>query len=255
MGSLSNKIIISTRPLSEEDSIKSYLTAKGALVLDFPMIEIADSELSDDLKANFLEISSFHWLVFTSKNGVKYFFKLLDNLGLNIASLSQIKIAVVGKITAKEVKKFKAVPFLVSSGNTSQDLLNELLAIVKPNEKVFLSLAELADDTLEKGLAGTAVPTRLNAYKTIQPTTYSQEIIDKIRENAYDMILFTSASGVQNFNRLMAEQNINYTFRAACIGTTTEKEMLKFGYIPVLVSSRSNGGTFAQELEQYFENN
>ena len=49
MGSLTNKIIISTRPLAEEDSIKGYLTEKGALVLDFPMIEIADPELTDDL--------------------------------------------------------------------------------------------------------------------------------------------------------------------------------------------------------------
>lgn len=255
MGSLTNKIIISTRPLAEEDSIKGYLTEKGALVLDFPMIEIADPELTDDLKANILDISSFQWLVFTSKNGVKFFFKLLHQLGLTIDSLASIKIAVVGKITAKEVKNNGVVPFLVSSGNTSQDLLQELLTIVQPHEKVFLSLAELADDTLENGLSDLALPTRLNAYKTIQPATYSQEIVKKIRENAYDMILFTSASGVQNFNRLMAEQNIHSTFRAACIGTTTEKEMLKFNYTPLLVSSRSNGGTFAQELEQYFESN
>ena len=255
MGALSNKIIISTRPLYEEDSIKGYLTEKGGIVLDFPMIEIADPELSNEIKSTILAIHNFQWLVFTSKNGVIYFLKLLHQLGLSIDSLSDIKIAVVGKITAKELIKNKIVPFLISSGNTSQDLLDELLSKVQSNEKILLSLAELADNTLEKGLSNLAFPTRLNAYRTIQPSAYDEEIIEKIRQNTYDMILFTSASGVQNFNRIMEKEEIKSDFRAACIGTTTQKEMLKFNYTPIFVSSRSNGGTFAQELEQYFENN
>ncbi len=255
MGELSNKIIISTRPLYEEDSIKGYLTQRGGIVLDFPMIEIADPEISDHLRTCIQEIRSFQWLVFTSKNGVIYFIKLLHQFGLSLESLSEIKVAVVGKITAKELIKNNITPFLISSGNTSQDLLNELLTKVQPNEKILLSLAELADDTLEKGLSNLAIPTRLNAYRTIQPSTYAGEIIEKIRKNAYDMILFTSASGVQNFNRIMEKEGIKSNFRTACIGTTTQKEMLKFNYTPIFVSSRSNGGTFAQELEQYFENN
>ena len=46
MSSLSNKIIISTRPLIKDDSIKKYLTAKGACVLDFPMIETSGVDLT-----------------------------------------------------------------------------------------------------------------------------------------------------------------------------------------------------------------
>lgn len=255
MGALSNKIIISTRPLYEEDSIKGYITEKGGLVLDFPMIEIADPEISEEIKSKILSIHNFQWIVFTSKNGVIYFIKLLHQLGLSLESLSDVKFAVVGKITAKELAKNNIAPFLISSGNTSQDLLDELLTKVKPNEKVLLSLAELADDTLEKGLENLAFATRLNAYRTIQPSDYAEEIIERIRHNTYDMILFTSASGVQNFNRIMEKEGIKSDFRAACIGTTTQKEMLKYNYTPIFVSSRSNGGTFAKELEQYFENN
>ena len=150
MNHLNNKIIISTRPLSEDDSIKDYLVDKGATVLDFPMIKIFPVALTDEIRNLLLHINEFQWIVFTSKNGVKYFFEFLSQLKISFNELSAIKIAVVGKKTAAEVVKYYRQPDLISSGNNSADLACELAEVLKSTEKVLLAIAELANNKLEE---------------------------------------------------------------------------------------------------------
>ena len=254
MNSLKNKIIISTRPLSKEDSIKNQLTESGAIVLDFPMIKIDAVDLTDKLKVILEQIATYQWIVFTSKNGVDYFFKFLSRLSIKTEELSSIKIAVVGKKTSEEVLKNNFKPFLISSGNTSEDLLKELAEKTEPSENILLILGELADDTLEKGLSGLGIITRLNVYKTSQEKIISSVIIERIKKDDYHIILFTSPSGVLNFNKIMNENRITGSFKTACIGTTTEKAMLKNNYQPLFVSTKSNGESFVQELERFFNN-
>jgi uroporphyrinogen-III synthase len=73
MSSLKNRTIISTRPLSNDDVIRDYLSDKGANVIDFPMIEISAAFVNDNIKNALNNIKSFQWIIFTSKNGVEFF--------------------------------------------------------------------------------------------------------------------------------------------------------------------------------------
>jgi len=254
MSVLENKIIISTRPLSEDDSIKRNLMDKGAIVLDFPMIQICPMELNKDIEELLQQIHSFQWIVFTSKNGVDNFFKLLDQTSVHSDILARVKIAVVGKKTLEEVVKNNCNPYLLSTGGTSADLLNELIQKVEPTERILLVLGELADDTLEQGLVKVASPTRLNVYKTLHPGVHSKGIIERIRKNEYHMILFTSPSGFEQFKKLMPDKIIQNDFKSACIGRTTEKAMLNSHCRPLFVSRRSEGETFVNEIELFFNN-
>ncbi len=253
MENLKNKIIISTRPLSEDDSIKDYLVEKGASVLDFPMIKIYPVTLTDEIKQLILHISDFQWLVFTSKNGVKYFFQLLNELNLGYDKLSEIKIAVVGKKTAAEVEKYHCLPHLISSGNNSIDLAIELANLVKPTDKVLLALATIANKALEQKLEKLCHLKRIDVYLTEEENGVSLDIIERIRKNDYHIIIFTSPSGYRHFSKIMTDSNITNQLRAACIGTTTEEEMLKNNFEPLFVSMRSEGLSFAMQLERYLD--
>jgi len=251
---LKNKIVISTRPLNEDDSIKDYLEGRGATVLDFPMIKIFPVTLTDETTNLLLHIKDYQWIVFTSKNGVKSFFLFLNELGVNLEVLSDIKIAVIGKKTAAEVVKFYRQPDLTSSGNNSADLAVELAEVLNPTDKVLLALAELANDKLEKSITDLCIVTRFNVYMTKDEDVVSLEIIEQIKSDNYHIILFTSPSGFRHFSKIMIENNITANIRAACIGTTTEEEMLKNNWQPMLVSSRSEGENFARQLEVILKN-
>ena len=254
MSGLENKIIISTRPLSADDSIKRNLIEKGARVLDFPMIEISPIKLSEGTREVLQQIATFQWIVFTSKNGVDCFFKLLNQLSINTDAVAQLKIAVVGKKTLEEVVKNKCTPYLLSKGTTSSDLLNDLVEKAEPTDRILLVQGELADDTLEQGLENVAFPTRLNVYQTLYPRMHSKELIQCIRRNEYDIILFTSPSGFEQFKKIMPETILAADFRSACIGRTTEKAMVNSNCRPLFVSRRSEGESFVTELEIYFNN-
>lgn len=254
MSSLKNKIIISTRPLSKNDSIKNQLTERGAVVVDFPMIKIQPVDLTQEIKDILKQIATYQWIVFTSKNGVDCFFQFLSRLNINKDELSLIKIAVVGKKTSEEVLKNNFIPCLISSGNTSEDLLKELAEKIKPTEKILLALGELAENTLEEGLSCFGITTRINVYKTSQEKVISSEIIERIKLDNYHIILFTSPSGFKNFSKIMNENRVTGSFKTACIGTTTEKAMLKNNCQPLFVSPKSNGESFVQELERFFNN-
>jgi uroporphyrinogen-III synthase len=251
MNTLSNKIIISTRPLIEDDLIKNHLTAKGAQVLDFPMIRTECVELSENIKAVLTELNDFEWIVFTSKNGVSCFYDLLNNAGGDAAILSSKKIAVMGKATGDEVVRRGGNAHLISSGRTAEDLLVEIKREIRPADKVLLALGELAEDKLETGLKGICHAERINVYKTIELEYTSNEITGRIKDDKYDIILFTSPSGFRNFYKIMLANKISSNFRMACIGTTTEKEMLKNNCQPLIVSPKSDAESFANEIEKY----
>jgi uroporphyrinogen-III synthase len=254
MSSLSNKIIISTRPLAEDDTIKNHLTAKGACVLDFPMIKTSGVELANERKSILHQINEYEWIVFTSKNGVIHFYKQLNAMNIDEKEIAVKKIAVIGKSTGEEVLKHNGNPHLISSGKNSEDLLAEIKKEIKPTDKVLLALGELAEDKLEKGLSKICIVHRINVYKTIELEYTSNEIIDRIREDNYQIILFTSPSGFRNFNKIMFANDITSNVRAACIGKTTEMELLKNNCCPLVVSPKSDAESFANEIERFFNN-
>jgi Uroporphyrinogen-III synthase len=249
MKTLENKIIISTRPLSNDDTMKKALIAKGATVLDFPMITILTNEANAEIRSVLANINTFQWLLFTSKNGVDSFFKILKEM--NPVGLP--KIAVIGKTTANEVQKNGFNPEFISTGNTSEDFIEELKNELDTNDKALIILGELADTKFEQELSTIAKASRLNVYKTIGSEIYSLEIVNRIAKGAYDMLVFTSPSGFRNFVKVMAENNCNGNFKIACIGKTTEKEVLDQGYTPLIVSKKPGGDSFADEIKKYFK--
>jgi len=254
MNTLTGKIIISTRPLTENDLIKSHLVAKGAQVLDLPMIRTECVELSETIKTVFTGLNDYEWVVFTSKNGVICFYDLLSKAGVEANILSTKKTAVMGKATGDEVLKRGGNAHLISSGRTAEDMLVEIKREILPNDKVLLALGKLAEDKLEIGLDGICRTERINVYKTIELEYTSNKIIDCIKEDKYHIILFTSPSGFRNFYKIMSANKIASTFRMACIGTTTEKEMLKNNCQPLIVSPKSDTESFANAIEKYLIN-
>lgn len=228
------------------------LTERGAMVLDFPMIKILPVELTGEIKANLQNIANYQWLIFTSKNGVVFFFKFLSRLHIKVDELAAVKIAVVGKKTAEEVVKNNCKSYCISSGNTSEDLLKELVGKIEPGEKMLLVLGELAGNTLEDGLSKRNTINRINVYKTVPADAVSTEVLERIKKDDYHLILFTSPSGFRFFYKLMLDNKITGNFRTACIGQTTEKEMLRNNCSPLVVSSKSTDESFVEALEQFF---
>ena len=78
MSALNGKIILSTCSVDKAQKITSSFQSKGARVCNFPMIDIHEASNNfEQIKDTFNKIDSYNWIVFTSTNGVQFFFHWL----------------------------------------------------------------------------------------------------------------------------------------------------------------------------------
>ena len=251
--SLQDKIIIYTRPVAGKDELKEYLAGKGADIISTSLIETVPSYLNHELKEAMSRLSGFDLLIFTSRNGVKYFFDLLVQLGIRSDSLNHLRIAAFGAKTSEELEKHGFTPGIISTAKSSVDFLHELLeGKISDNERILLVLGNLAGNILEDGLKCKYYTERINVYKTLESDNMPEYILNVIRKSEFDLIIFTSPSAFRSFNGIMKRNAIMTDFKIACIGETTAAEVRNSGFSPLLVSSKPDGLTFARDIENYF---
>ena len=79
MSVLTGARIVNTRALHQAGALDDLLTARGALPISFPCIEIAPPDDPQPLAAALAALArgTFKWVVFTSANGVDAWFACL----------------------------------------------------------------------------------------------------------------------------------------------------------------------------------
>ena len=94
--------ILVTRPKENISRTAALLQEKGAEVLELPSISIIPLEDQSRLYQAFSHIRSYDWLVFTSPAGVEVFFRQMEKKKIDLRSLGNAKIAVIGEGTKKK---------------------------------------------------------------------------------------------------------------------------------------------------------
>ncbi|MFZ4400543.1 MAG: hydroxymethylbilane synthase [Bacteroidales bacterium] len=237
---LQGKVIISTRAIESGDTLPEIMKSQGANVISLPMIEIIPTQLKLEELEYLNNLENFNWLFFTSKNGVANFFKLLSDIKGSTSLPKTLKIAVIGRKTALELEYYGYSPDFISHENTSLDLLDNFYKEFNPHQlRILLSLGNLADDTLYNRLSHENEVKRINVYQTIKPSSVDNSILEIIRQNNYDLIVFTSPSTFQNFCSFYDTDKIK-NLKTASIGTTTTKAINEAGFEPLITAKKSN---------------
>ena len=104
---LDQRNIIITRSKEGILDIKKIFTSKGANVFDLPAISIGDPDDFNPLDEALNQINDFHWIIFSSSNGIKFVDKRLRYFNSSLKECSnKTKIAVVGEKTSKTLDNF-----------------------------------------------------------------------------------------------------------------------------------------------------
>lgn len=236
---LQHKVFISTRPKGKSEDLKRWFAAEGATLLELPMIEIQPVPLSGKMNNTLEHLDEFDWLVFTSPNGIRCFFEQLKTVQGNYSLPGKMKIATVGKKTASKLTPYGHSACFINHGQTGDEFSEELYEQVSEGEKVLLPVGNLARHLIEEKLAGKAKVERLEVYQTVIPEVMNGDILRRIEADDYELIIFTSPSGIDNFRQLIEVSKAS-ALRLACIGHTTAKAAEKHGIEPVVVASMSN---------------
>ena len=223
-GPLSGRKILVTateiiaRPLAE------HIRRLGGEPVVMSLIGVKGQETSS-IKA-VLTSPGKRWLVFTSRNGVRFFFEQMKKERVDIRNLGDSRIAVMGAGTRKELENWGCYADLVPEQSCSESLAKALCTHAEPDEAICLFRAEEASDVLTKRL-------REKQYRVVDIPTYRTEIMWKKREllremlEDVDAVTFCSASAVSAFVQMTEGHDL--AAKTICIGPVTAQAAKKAG--------------------------
>jgi uroporphyrinogen III methyltransferase / synthase len=229
---LFGKGIVITRPERQADDLAALLQKEGAHTIHFPTIKIVPPQSWQSLDAALNNLIDYNWLIFTSANGVQYFFERLFELDKDIRELQGIKICCIGPATALQVKKMGIKIELIPESYVSESILQSFAKIKMQGQKVLIPRAAQARDVLPEGLKKMgAVVDVVTAYATVNSGQKKEKLIELIRDKLVDVITFTSSSTVTNFLEIMGtDYSLPSRIKIACIGPITAATARKAGF-------------------------
>jgi uroporphyrinogen-III synthase len=190
-----------TRARDQAPELSAKLAALGAEVVELPLIQIS-KEIDRHLLADvLLEFGGYDWIVFTSANGVRFFFDEFRRVFDDIRSLGLLRFAAVGDATAAAIRerhiKVEAQPKIA----TADALADELIATGSlDSAKILVITGNLnREDLMQKLVDARAIVDQLQVYKTEQTDLTSEPAAADFRTKGADAILFVSSSAVQSF--------------------------------------------------------
>ena len=239
---LTGRRIVLTRASDQNSELHAKLAALGAEVLELPLIRVSKSVKNDDLAEVFPELGGYDWLVFTSPNGVRYYFEEFLRVFDDIRSLGLIRIACVGEATARAVKAFHLRVECQPEVATAETLAHALIAtgsldsakvlVVTGNQNREILVTQLED--------ARAIVDCLQVYQTDKNDLTADPAAAEFRARGADAILFASSSAAQSFaDQAAALQLVKDAKRplAGSIGPQTSETMKQIG-LPVDFSAK-----------------
>jgi uroporphyrinogen III methyltransferase/synthase len=101
---LFGKKVLVTRTRQQASKLSEKIEELGGEAIEFPTIEIIENDKYDDMDRAINEIGKYRWIIFTSANGVKFFFKRLRELGSDVRALYNAMLCAIGPATAKALE-------------------------------------------------------------------------------------------------------------------------------------------------------
>jgi uroporphyrinogen III methyltransferase / synthase len=253
---LFGKRIIVTRAREQASEFLSALCEMGAECLEFPTIKVVPPESWEDLDRSIREVETFHWLVFTSVNGVKYFLDRLEILGGDVRDLKGVKIAAIGPATAEAVMSKGIRIDLVPAEYRAEAVVEAFKKEDIEGRRILLPRAREAREVLPQELENLgAVVDVVEAYRTVKPEEDRENIMDMLRQGAIHMVTFTSSSTVGNFVDMFHGAPLldwMEEVAVACIGPVTAKRAEENGLKVRLVAREYTIPSFTKAIVDYF---
>lgn len=234
---LTGRRVAVTRAREQSSELAGKLSALGAQVIELPLIQVQKHVAKQSLADVLLELGGYDWIVFTSANGVRYFFEEFLRLFDDIRSLGLLRFASIGDTTSKAIREFHIRVECQPKVATAEALADELIATGSlDSAKVLVITGNLNRDVLVTKLEDArAIVDQLQVYETVKTDLTNDAGAAEFRAKGADAILFASSSAAQSFvDQAAALKLATGATRpiAGSIGAQTSETMKKAG-IPI----------------------
>ena len=223
-----------TRTRDQNSELREQLETLGAEVLELPLIQISKEVDRQGFVEILTELGGYDWIVFTSANGVRFFFEDFLKGFPDIRALGLLRFACVGKATAREIESYHIKVECMPDTATGASLADALIATESlDSAKVIVVTGNLNRDVLVRKLeAAGAIVDQLLLYKTEKTDLTRDPVAEDFREKGADAILFASSSAVESFHAQAGALTFGPVAKfplAGSIGPQTSETMKKVG--------------------------
>lgn len=236
---LLQKTVVVTRARAQSVEMTSELEALGATVIHCPTIEVIPPDSWASLDASIERITEYDWIVFTSANGVDFFFRRLRERRIEgVEALAGRVICAIGPVTASALEAAGAVAQVIASDSRGEGVLKAIVDHLGRADLVrgisfLIARAKVARDVLPDGLRALGAKVDdVETYQTIKPDIERESILRLFKETSIDAITFTSSSTVSNFAALVGLPDLSELLPntlVACIGPVTAETAAMHG--------------------------
>ena len=222
--------VLVTRGRSQSAEMTSLLEQAGAIVIHCPTIEISEPESWDSLDAALAKLENYDWIVFTSANGVDFFYRRLAEKAGDEARLPDHLITcAIGPATAKALGKLARVD-VVAKDSKAEGALAAIIERAGGRENIrglrfLIPRARVARELLPVELTELGAQVcAVEAYQNLIPDSDGESIKRLLTEAPVNVITFTSSSTVSNFAAIVGMKDLSSLLEGAlvaCIGPIT----------------------------------
>ncbi|MFO0017517.1 MAG: uroporphyrinogen-III synthase [Synechococcaceae cyanobacterium] len=204
-GPLAGQLIAVTRAEQQLGEARRLFAEAGARVLDLPALVVTPPDAWGPLDDALADLDSFHWIVFSSANGVEAVERRLRRLGGSLGRRpASLLLAAVGRRTARVLEELGAAADFVPPEFVADSLIDHfpvsgwglrlLLPRVQSGGRTLLAEAFAA--------AGGRV-VEVAAYETRCPDSLPSEALLAFERRRIDAITFSSGKTVSHICQLL----------------------------------------------------
>jgi uroporphyrinogen III methyltransferase/synthase len=242
-----------TRPADQSERLAMRLRDAGAEVVIAPTIAIRPRTITDEQRRWLEHLENYDWVLFTSVNGVRHFFRVLRGEGLDARALAGTRIAAIGPATAEGLLAHGIVAD-VTPLISSQEGLNEAIAVL-PGDRVLIPRSAVARDVLETSLSARGARIDiLPVYETTGDSDGIARLRKEMTRGRISAITFTSSSTAQRVLDVIKLADIPKLFEdvvVASIGPITSAALRAMNLTPHVEAREATEESLAEALTEY----
>lgn len=261
---LSRRLVLVTRAREQAKPLADGVSSLGGIAVCYPLLTIrspSDAGMIRQLDLALRTMEHLDWIIFTSVNGVKYYFQRLHRLmGSSDLLPSRIKIVAVGSETAKALEQLGITAIYPLVDYQQEGIVELLRPLIQRGDRVLLPTAAVTRDVLRNCLADMgAIVNQVTVYENVYNDIaeekanpeiltarqiesriigkdtgdvidiHSSIVVEMLVEGMIDFIPLTSSSNVHHLLEFMARHHINNPQQVlnatiiVCIGEITAR--------------------------------
>ena len=205
---LIKKNIVITRSKEKISDVKKLFQQKGAKIFDLPALIIDFPDNLDPLDDALKEINQFHWIIFSSSNGIKFVDNRLRDKGLCLKDFSKTsKIAVVGEKTSHTLMDLGIQADYIPPNFIAESLISNF-PVSGYGLRILIPRVQSGGRNLiaEEFRNSGAYVLEVAAYESKCPESIPLETINAFQQNNIDAIIFSSGKTVKNSAYLLEKE-------------------------------------------------